>query len=349
MKSADIRECKMPLSIWKPPSLSHAFYLLSASALLLSTPLRSDTFSLLFENDLFAGTDKHYTNGVRLGWIDGPWQKDGEGGYSELMYGAVEAVPFVHLEPKKEHNAGFGIHQMMFTPKDITATEANYEDIPYTGHLALSFFLFEYDADSYDEYKFQLGIVGPLSGAAGVQKLFHRLTRSTQPQGWDTQLGNHLTAAITYDHGSRLWQKRVGYGLSSDVIGSYGAQLGNFYSGAAVRAVWRIGSNYPNNFNVFYSDVISDSALLGLQQSSEEFGWSINLGLALNGVGYFYVTDADSDYDVQRESFLGEALLSFSFYFHDLELSLTKQIKRSLSEPSANRLSYGAASLLWKF
>jgi lipid A 3-O-deacylase len=234
MKSANARECKMPLFTRSTPSSSHSFYLLFACVLFLTTPLKSDTLSLLFENDLFAGTDKHYTNGVRLGWMDDPQQKDVESGYTELMYGAVDTVPFLHLEPKKEHNAGFSIHQMMFTPQNITATEADYEDIPYTGHLAFSFFLFEYDADSYDEYKLQLGIVGPLSGAAAVQKLFHRLTHSTQPKGWDTQLGNHLTAAITYDHGSRLWQKKVGYGLSSDVIGSYGAQLGNFYSGAVV-------------------------------------------------------------------------------------------------------------------
>ncbi len=92
--------------------------------------------------------------------------------------------------------------------------------------------------------------------------------------------------------------------------------------------------------------MISDSALLGLPQSSKQFGWSINLALALNGIGYLYVTDADSDYNVQRESYLGKTLLSFSFYFHDLELSLTKQMKFSLSELSGKTLTYGAISLL---
>jgi len=349
MRNPDNTEYNKSLLTWNIRFSLHSIYRLFICLLFLVTPLKSDTISILFENDLFAGTDKHYTNGVRIGWLDDSLHKDEQINYSQLMYKTIDAIPYLYLDPHKKHNAGFSLYQMMFTPQDITATEANYDDIPYTGHLIFSFFLFEYDSNSYDEYKLQFGIVGPLSGAANVQKFFHRLTHSTQPQGWDTQLGNHLTAGITYDHGTRLWQKEIGYGLSSDFIGSYGIQLGNFYTGAAARGVWRVGNNYPDNFNAFYSDVIGDSALLGLQESSEEFGWSVNLGLTLNGIAYFYVTDADTDYNIQRKPYLGDALLSLSFYSQDFELSLTTLIKFSLSNPSVNTLSYGAASLLWKF
>ncbi len=130
---------------------------------------------------------------------------------------------------------------------------------------------------------------------------------------------------------------------------SYGAQLGNFYTGAAARGIWRIGSNYPNSFNAFYTDVVGDSALLGSQQNSPGFGWSFTLGRALNGVAYFYVTDADADCDIDRESFLGETLISLSVYFKDVELSLTRQIKFSLAEPFNKTPTYGTISILWKF
>ena len=38
--------------------------------LLYSITLNADHFSFLFYNDTFAGTDKHFTNGMNLSWID---------------------------------------------------------------------------------------------------------------------------------------------------------------------------------------------------------------------------------------------------------------------------------------
>ena len=314
--------------------------------------LRADTISFVFENDLFAGTDQHYTNGLRLEWLSEPLEENlsnFSNSYTNLLYKGVNTLPLFDLDSHKRHNAGMSVYQMMYTPREINTTEPNYNDIPYAGHLMFSFFLFEHDEDAYDEYKLQLGIVGPASGAEAVQKSIHELTDSTAPMGWDTQLGTHLTLGISYDHGRRLWERELFWGLHSDLIGNYGGQLGNFITALNTKIDLRIGHNFPKNFNTYFPGSISDSALLSLQNSRRGFGWSVTGSMSLDGVAYFYITDSDSRYDLDRAFFHGGYIFSFSLYYEDLVLSVTKQSRDALSNTPEHTLEYGAISLQWRY
>jgi len=326
-------------------------YLLSL-LLLFSTTLYADTFSFVFENDLFAGTDQHFTNGVRLEWLGDPLKEPADtftDDYTSLLYQGVDSLPFLTLDPEKHHNAGFSVYQMMFTPKEINSTEPDYNDIPYAGHLMFSFFLFEYDDDVYDEYKMQIGIVGPASGAEAVQKWVHRVTDSEEPMGWDTQLGTQLTLGISYDHGHRVWKEDLFWGLSGDLIGNYGGQLGNFTTGLTTKADLRIGHNFPDNFNTYYPGTTSDSALLALQNKQHGFGWSVTTSLLLDALGYFYITDSDPDYNLDRTYIHSGYIISISLYYEDFVLSVTKQDRLALKENPAQTLTYGAISLIWNY
>ena len=321
--------------------------------ILLTHLLRADTISIVFENDLFAGTDQHYTNGLRLEWLSEPLeenQSNFSNSYTNLLYKGVNTLPFFELDSHKKYNAGMSVYQMMYTPQEINTTEPNYHDIPYAGHLMFSFFLFEYDDDVYDEYKLQLGIIGPASGAEAVQKSIHKLTDSTAPMGWDTQLGTHLTLGIAYDHGHRLWEKELFWGLHSDLIGNYGGQLGNFITAFYTKVDVRIGDNYPRNFNTYFPGSISDSALLSLQNSRKGLGWSATGSMSLDSVGYFYITDSDSHYDLDRAFLHGGYIFSFSLYYEDFALSVTKQSRVAISNaPEKRTLQYGAISMQWRY
>ncbi|MCK5005419.1 MAG: lipid A deacylase LpxR family protein [Candidatus Aminicenantes bacterium] len=337
---------------WFPFSDLYAL-LLCLNLLFISGLLYSDTISIAVENDFFAGTDMHYTNGIRIGWLGNPLKgsdiDDASGIYPGTIRNAVKIIPFLSLNEGKSYNVGFSVYQMMFTPEDITKTEPDYNDIPYAGHLLFSFFLFEHDEHSYSEFKFQLGIVGPASGAGTAQRTFHKLIGAITPEGWDTQLENHATFGIAYEHGIRKWEKSYKGGFSSDLIGNVGFHLGNFYSGASLGSAWRFGKNYPKNFNVYYSGIINENALLGLQRERRGFGWSVNFGLFVDVIAYLYITDAASDYNINRGYFLGRAVVSLSFYLGNFQLSVTKQFRTSLASSQGNTLSFGAVSLLWKF
>ena len=145
--------------------------------------------SVVFDNDaLFPGNgnDGSYTNGIRAGWLENELHNNDKNGsepkFQIFMQGVVDNIPFLHLNERKNHNAGISINQMMFTPSDISKSEPDYNDTPYAGALLTSFFLFEWDSDSYHEYTIDFGVVGSASGAEEMQKLGHKFGPFEDPQ-----------------------------------------------------------------------------------------------------------------------------------------------------------------------
>jgi len=79
----------------------------------------SNTLTLYIENDVFAGTDREYTNGTKLTWIS----KD----FSDLSanphlphwsHPLIEHLPFVNREAYQK-TVSFSFGQNMYTPDDI--------------------------------------------------------------------------------------------------------------------------------------------------------------------------------------------------------------------------------------
>lgn len=317
----------------------------------------ADRMSVVIDNDAFVGKDGGgYTNGIRIGWLDdeldGSDANRSKSAYSRFMRSAVEAIPFLSLDKHKKHNAGISIYQMMITPAHITNGEADYYDFPYSGYLATSFFIFEWDREGYDEYSFNLGIVGPASGAGKLQKITHKILNDREPKGWDYQLGNHLIAGVAYEHGDRSWRGYYMNGLETDWVNSIRVQLGNFNIGISGATIWRLGKNYPEDFNVYYPSypsIIGDSALIGAQRRNNNFGWSVRAGLIADATAYLYVIDEAKDYHIDRNIFSGSAICSGSLYFSDLEISLSMRVYTAPIKQSTKQVSYGSLSVLWHF
>lgn len=83
----------------------------------------SGTFNFLWENDVIAGTDHHYTNGVELSYLsieDHLWDWFRSG--SRLLPGVGEDD---HLR------VGLALGQTIFTPDDTVATQPLPEQRPY--------------------------------------------------------------------------------------------------------------------------------------------------------------------------------------------------------------------------
>lgn len=279
----------------------------------LAAPVYADQFSFQWYNDIFAGTDRHFTNGGSISWLDNTFGSKGENEsnrYSALMFNIAESLPFTTMDTSKLHNAGISLSQMIITPSDITQTTPQYDDVPYTGYLALSFYFFEWDALAFDEYRIDFGVVGPESGAGWLQTSIHRLTGSEEPQGWDTQMGTLWTVNALYHHGMKSWQHHYGYGLKTDWFNHYGFQAGNFLVDGFAGTMWRIGQNYINNFNVNYPSFREEAALLRVQESHHGVGWSLSLGLNAEVMAYSYILDEAKDMGYQFE----RNLLSFSTY-----------------------------------
>lgn len=266
------------------------------SWLLLYIPLvlNADQFAFLFYNDAFSGTDKHFTNGMNISWIDdsfGSIEETKSNSYNSFVYSFIDVLPLTLMDNTKNHNAGISLSQIMITPNDITISKPQYDDIPYAGHLALAFYMFEWDNESFKEFRVEFGVVGKESGAEFVQKTVHSIIGSQDPKGWDTQLGTQYTANILFRYGEISWQDDSVYNLSMDWFNHFGVQAGNFVTDIFGGSIFRIGNNYVRNFNLHYPYLKEEASLLRLNDKHSGLGWSLSTGINTELLAYSYILD----------------------------------------------------------
>ncbi|MCK5340262.1 MAG: lipid A deacylase LpxR family protein [Desulfobulbaceae bacterium] len=229
------------------------------AALPLLPCLASDnpwTNTLYFENDLFAGTDQAYTNGVKYSLISpdlSPHAEEGQVPRRFLEY--IYRIPFIReTSPNYSHKAEFSFGQNMYTPKNIAEKKQITTDRPYAGwsYFGMAYHrkFFEAGKPSFmDTVEVQFGLVGPDSFAEESQKFIHGLRDLQRPEGWDNQLNNEPGLVIAYER-KWLFFKPDNSGFDYDAILHAGASLGNVSTYANTGMEIRWGWNISKNFGV---------------------------------------------------------------------------------------------------
>ena len=262
--------------------------------LLFSLTLNADQFSFSFYNDTFAGRDKHFTDGTSLSWIDDSFKsvEDTKSkSYDSFTYNIINALPLAVMDCNKNHNAGISLSQIIITPNDISISQPQYNDMPYAGYAALSFYMFEWDERSIKEFRVEFGVVGKESGAEYVQKTIHSAIGSPDPKGWDTQLGTKYTLNALFRYGEKSWENNSIDDLSMDWFNHFGVQTGNFTTDVFGGSIFRVGNNYVRNFNVHYPYLKEEASLLRLGNKHRGIGWSLSAGINANLLAYSYILD----------------------------------------------------------
>lgn len=321
---------------------------------LCALTLQADQVSVQWYNDVFAGTDRHFTNGISVSWLDDTFRSKEDNrsnSYSALLFDIANFLPFTTMDTLRQHNTGMSLTQIMITPADLTQTTPQYDDIPYTGYLALSFYLFEWDDVSFDEYRMEVGIVGPQSGAEWLQKTIHRSIGSEEPQGWDTQMGPQLTVNALFRHGEKNWQHHYKYGVSTDWFNHVGFQAGNFTTNGFGGTMWRIGQNYINNFNVNYPYFKEDATLLELQKAHHGIGWSFSVGATAEILAYSYILDEAKKrgYQFDRNLFTFSTYLGTSIYVEGQKVTFFYQSQSPYLREERQIDSFGGFKFAFQF
>ena len=218
------------------------------------------------ENDLFAGTDGNYTNGVAmtlvshdmddrlrpdclpqplglytrfLGWVD-PGFERGTG-----------------AEPASQ-NVVVRFGQAMYTPEDKTRTDLIRDDRPYAGllYLGLAWNRRSRPQDAgyemLDSRELTLGVIGPWSLAEHSQDLVHKVRGIERFRGWDNQLRNEPAFQLALERKFKPYADgAIQPGWGSDVIGSYALRVGNIETAASTGLELRMGWNIPNDFGSY--------------------------------------------------------------------------------------------------
>lgn len=206
------------------------------------------TFILYFENDVFGGTDSHYTNGVRLTWLSPDLTEyDEDTRLPRWGLPLIRNLPLIN-RPGFQRNVGLSVGQNIYTPEDTSRRELIKDDRPYAGWSYFSLTFHIKNRAQLDVSEVTIGIVGPSSLAKETQRIVHKWLENDDPKGWDNQLRNEPGLLISWQRNWRLFSAGMGRGFGFDFIPHIGGAVGNVAIFANTGGEIRIGYNLPFDF-----------------------------------------------------------------------------------------------------
>lgn len=297
--------------------------------------------AIAWENDLFVGRDRNYTNGVRLAYAAPRGLTHGwmTGARSTLLPGATEVT------------SAYALGQKMFTASDIADPDPPLDDRPYAGWAYAEAALTGTRGDRMQAWRAGIGIVGPASLAEEAQRLVHDLSGVIEPQGWDTQLPTEPTLHLGYE---TRWQRTVwrreGGALEADVVPVLGAVLGNAYTYAEAGAKVRFGRRLPRDWGGYRAGPAASGATLA--GPAEGFGWHVFAGVDGRAFARDLFLDGSTFRDsrsVDKTPFVGDLTLGAALTWDRLRVGYTHVLRTETFETEQVPADFGALSIAVRF
>jgi len=316
--------------------------MLSASALPARAEPERGTLSLVFENDIFYGADRNYTNGVRASWLSGP------GSPPDL---ALRAAHWFPLFPDGSAvRTVYAVGQNMYTPDDIRLRDPPLDDRPYAGWLYATIGLIAETGSQLDQLDLTLGVVGPASFAEETQKFVHSITGSDNPNGWHTQLKNEPGIVLTYQRNWRSYVSETLLGFSFDVTPHAGGALGNVFTYADSGLTVRFGNNLPLDYGP--PRIQPSLPGSGFFLAQDGLGWYVFAGVEGRAVARNIFLDGNTFRDsrsVDKKPLVGDLQFGFAVTWRDVRFSYTHVLRTREFESQHGGDEFGAFSVSVRF
>jgi lipid A 3-O-deacylase len=203
----------------------------------------------LFDNDTFSGNDSAYTAGLAFAWTSAATETYGKKNLHRKIVDAFSFLPTVNEKGYRNY-LQFLLGSEMYTASNIRLADPPPGDHPYAGVLYLDSTIMSMSSIANHQLTLRLGFVGPASGASEVQKWVHEMIGSPIPEGWDTQLKNEPIVNLYYQYSRRLLRRAPSNRGGFDFTWNGGGGLGNYYIGANVGLMARVGYRLPDNYGV---------------------------------------------------------------------------------------------------
>lgn len=155
------------------------------------------------ENDVFFGSDRNYTNGVQVEWVQGHDLKDiSSEAPSIWRWACTQLGCGGHQRVTSHHKLG----QLMYTPENIEDPAPQPLDRPWAGLLyyAQEHVFLSPEGTESTRLVGQFGVIGPAAFSKDTQTLVHRLVGAPRPLGWKNQSGNELVGLVMVERKSAL-------------------------------------------------------------------------------------------------------------------------------------------------
>lgn len=306
------------------------------------------SIALTVENDYFAGTDRNYTQGLRLSLTSLPVLDSEMDGVARFV-----SKKLLRAKPGEELRKEIAIGQSIFTPEDRLATEPLPDQHPYAGWLYLeaSAFLLRPERAIFDTLTVQAGIVGPAAGGEWVQNNFHSLIGDDELLGWDNQLENEPGIAISFNRKHRILL--VGDdsgGLNLDFIPSYGATVGNIRTQANIGGLFRLGWGLRETFGPpRVRPALGGTAVF---ESDAKFSGYLFLGTEGRAVAQNIFLDGNTwreSLSVDKKPLVADFQLGLVFQYEDWLLSWSMVARTEEFKTQTERQRFGAISIVRRF
>lgn len=205
------------------------------------------TFGFYMENDLFAGTDQHYTSGLKLSWSSRDLDQLGDSSYASPFLPIFNLLPYIN-QTDYQKNLVFALGQNIYTPVNTDARALVLDDRPYAGWLYLGIGVVWKNADVRNSLVLDLGVVGPWSYGEEAQSFIHDLRGFGSPNGWDNQLENEVGFTLAYERKWRWPKHERRSGFDWETLPHAGLALGTVRTFLNVGGEIRAGINLPDDF-----------------------------------------------------------------------------------------------------
>ncbi len=319
------------------------------------------TFTFLFENDLFGDTDQQYTNGMRLSWISPDLKRlEGARGVPPWLLSLVRRLnafeSLVVEDPKRQFNVGFGVGQMMFTPEDTESVALVEDDRPYAGWLYGEISFVSKTDSVADTLELQGGMIGPASLAKKAQFLVHDIRDIDKPRGWQNQLSNEPGILIYYERKWRVLRGDVVGKFGYDLITHAGAAVGNVMDYGALGAEARMGWNLPHDFGTSLirpgGDANAPTTVSGMAGAGRGLGIYGFAGAGGRLVGRNIFLDGNTfedSHEVDSKWLVGDLIVGASVIYGNAKLSYAQVFRTREFDGQDGTHNFGSMSLSWSF
>ena len=316
--------------------------LLIAAGLLFATTVlakpNDSVLSTVIENDVIAGSDRHYTSGFLVSYVSGINRGPQRAANLGRRLPMIDADDDLHV--------GLSVGHEIYTPRRIKNPNLIPDDRPYAGYLYGAMDFTVSNARALSTWRLSAGIVGPSSRAEEGQRELHRRIGSPDPAGWEHQLKDEFAYNVSYE---RQWRPLCDTPRRNrlDVLPHLGLAAGNVGTYANVGAILRVGRNLCADYGPPRVRPALPGSMFFSPQGDDWTGY-FYLGLDGRYVAHNIFLDGNSDKDshsVEKRKWVGDLQLGFVVSTQRFRLAYSHVIRTKEFEVQRVHNRFGSLTL----
>ena len=300
------------------------------------------TWTANWENDVFGGTDRNYTNGNRFSYVS---PEAGMGG----LHGPI-ARALLFADENDRVRWGLALGQSLYTPRETEARRPLPDQHPYAAWVYGEYSVYAQDRDSLRMVGLQAGLVGPSAQGEWTQNNVHEIVNSYEVNGWDNQLEDEPAFALMYERKERALIAGEYVGLELDVVPHIGVALGTLRTQANAGATLRFGDDLKRDFGP--PRIRPAMGGSGYFETTPSFNWYLFVGAEARAVAHNLFLDGNTWKDsasVDKKPVVAELQYGLVLQYDSIQLAWTFVTRSRQFEEQERPQQFGAVSLSVKF